>query len=83
MSFLYDLIDDVTKNLTEELERVKRERDAAIADLKHGDNCDICAHTACVRDCDFECDTCTFDCKCRTCRDECNWEWRGIKEDTP
>ena len=46
MSFLYDLIDDVTKNLTEELERVKRERDAAIADLKHGDNCDICAHTA-------------------------------------
>ena len=77
MSFLYDLIDDVTKNLTEELERVKRERDAAIADLKHGDNCDIC------RDCDFECDTCTFDCKCRTCRDECNWEWRGIKDATP
>ena len=83
MSFLYDLIDDVTKNLTEELERVKRERDAAIADLKHGDNCDICAHTACVHDCDFECDTCTFDCKCRTCRDECNWEWRGIKDATP
>lgn len=83
MSFLYDLIDDVTKNLTEELERVKRERDAAIADLKHGDNCDICAHTACDRDCDFECDTCTFDCKCRTCRDECNWEWRGIKDATP
>lgn len=57
MSFLYDLIYDVINNLTEELERVKLERDAAIADLKHGDNCDICAHTACVRDCDVECDT--------------------------
>ncbi|MBQ8382033.1 MAG: hypothetical protein IJX47_02380 [Clostridia bacterium] len=26
---------------------------------------------------DFECDTCTRDCRCRDCLNDCKWKWRG------
>lgn len=68
------------ESLAAELEQVKRERDAAVEDLKG--LCDICAH---FKTCDGpwcgDCDS--FDeCKspCRTCLAESNWQWRGVKE---
>lgn len=58
--------------------RLIAERDAALRDLKHMDNCDICAHgQAGVPGCDVECEGCKLDCACRDCRNEDNWQWRG------
>lgn len=72
---------DLIETLAAELERVKRERDAAVADLKG--LCDVCAH---FETCDGpwcgDCDS--FDgCEspCKTCPAESNWQWRGAKED--
>lgn len=56
----------------------QRRADAAVADLKHMDNCDICKHGQTAPDgCDCECDECTLPCVCRDCRNEDKWEWRG------
>ena len=71
---------DRIAKLEDELERAKRERDAAVKDLKHGDNCDICKWADTIPECTFECDECTLNCTCRTCRDESNWQWRGVKD---
>lgn len=66
-----------------ELERVTRERDAAVGDLrgacgycKHEPTCDIGFGLCEI--CDRP-DGCTSPCK--DCVDSCNWEWRGPKED--
>ena len=62
--------------LRAELERVKRERGAAIADWQG-----FCAK--CVWNGKQYLSDGKMDDRCKTCRDnnKCNWEWRGIKED--
>ena len=61
-----------------ELTRVTAERDAAVADLHHNDACTVCVGSSVpVIGCDCECDTCKLDCRCRECRDENKWQWRG------
>ena len=59
-----------------ELEKVKQERDAAIADW-HG-FCVKCAWNGKQYLADG-----IMDARCKTCREngKCNWEWRGKKED--
>lgn len=64
------------------IETLLMERDAAIADIKHRDGCEVCKHVksndpfCMVYDCD--CEFCTSElCVCRHCRDEDKWEWRG------
>lgn len=68
----------------EELEQIKRERDAAIADLKEADRID-CEHCRWYGLCqpaegeDIDCEKCTNVCKCNECRNSDQWEWRGMK----
>ena len=68
-------IADLIESLSAELEQVKRERDAAVEDLKG--LCDVCAHRVTCDgpwcgDCD-EFNGCTSPCN--------NWQWRGVKEE--
>jgi hypothetical protein len=69
---------DCVTELTAALAASQRRADAAVADLKHMDNCDICKHGQTAPDgCDCECDECTLPCVCRDCRNEDKWQWRG------
>ena len=69
--------------LVAENERLKTDFDAAVADIKHNDNCDVCKYTKYDGVCDesvFDCETCKNTCPCATCRNESNWQWHGHKE---
>ena len=72
---LYDT-EAENEKLRAELEQVKQERDAAIADW-HG-FCVKCAWNGEQNLADGQMDD-----RCRTCKKngKCNWEWRGKKED--
>ena len=83
----YALLDDAIAYI----EQLEAERDAAIADIKESDvlhECEHCAHRrmtqeeeeACERN-GFECMKCAAECKCKSCRNGSNWEWRGVKEE--
>lgn len=71
-----DRLEAENEKLRAELERVKRERGAAIADWQG-----FCAK--CVWNGKQYLSDGKMDDRCKTCRDnnKCNWEWRGIKED--
>lgn len=68
-----------------ELEQVKRERDAALNDLKIADfwgNCQFCKyvgdHDAACETNDYLCCDCQEPtCACKTCANATGWEWRG------
>lgn len=65
------------------LDKIEKKLEAAIADLRHIDNCDICYwKDKAPLSCDWECETCKLACRCRTCRNEDKWMWRGAMEDT-
>lgn len=74
---------DRIEKLEAELEQVKRERDAAVKDLKDSDEaCEYCAnYEGHIRECNLDCyGSCKKnDCKCNGCRGE-HWQWRGVKE---
>lgn len=53
-------------NLCERLEQVKRERDAAIADLAKARNCNLCEHDA------------LYTSVCDECKHGSNFEWLGL-----
>lgn len=68
--------------LQNQLSKVTAERDAAVRDLRHRDNCDICIGSQnYISGCNGECLDCNLDCRCKDCRNESKWEWRGIKEE--
>ena len=54
--------------LQKRIERLEREKDALLKDLKATDPCDNCKH-------------CGDNCK--DCEEDEHWEWRGVKEETP
>lgn len=62
----------------QELETVKRERDAAVSDLECGNECYSCKYRDNRANCDQDesCYNCRLDCPCATFK--CNWEWRGV-----
>ena len=45
------------------------------------DICEVCegGRTPCTDKLgeEFECDTCTLECRCRSCRNNNQWKWRG------
>ena len=68
--------------LRTELNRLKRERDQAVKDLRHKDVCDICIGSLNeLEGCDCECLDCKLECRCRNCIDESLWQWRGVQEE--
>lgn len=48
----------------------------AAADMRHNDNCDVCAFKDCQPSCDCECLECELDCKCRGCTDGDGFQWQ-------
>lgn len=80
-----DLVSHSPTDLTallSEVKRLRRERDAAVEDIMCRDHCDVCKYSRDgVEDCDkvdFDCAICqSTKCKCRTCRNEDKWDWRG------
>lgn len=72
-----DLIESLQAQLTESQ---RRER-AAVEDLHHNDACSICVGSSVeVEGCDAECLDCKLNCRCKDCRDESKWQWRGPQE---
>lgn len=67
-------VSPIIESLSAELEQVKRERDAAVEDLKYagsmdGEFCSICKYQP-----EAECEK--RNCECIDC-----FEWRGVKDD--
>ena len=61
---------------------------AALQDLRKADMVDCChckhykvndANECAAADC--TCDDCKRDCPCKTCKNNSNWEWRGVQHD--
>lgn len=71
------------ESMQEELDRVKAERDAAVKDILARDHCDVCKHNHGDSDqCEaneYDCNGCKAPCMCASCRDESNWQWRGLE----
>ena len=61
---------DLIERLSEELEQVKRERDAAIRDARRGGHCVKCKHWGTKR--------CLDCCYSFGVGENDNWEWRGV-----
>lgn len=72
---------------TSAAEKYKRERDAAVEDLREADRLD-CEH--CINYSQFGSDACDesnfmcteckkIHCRCKTCRNNSNWQWRGVE----
>lgn len=69
---------DLIEQLTAELKQVKRERDAAVRDLRIADmSCVLCRHSNLEIDCNFECSGCEPKCPCGVCMGNSQYEWRG------
>lgn len=72
---------ETARVLMEDNERLEREIAAAKEDMHHNDACKVCVGSQKEVDgCDCECLTCKLDCRCKDCRDENKWEWRGARE---
>lgn len=79
-----DTINYANTELYSGYEAMKRERDAAVEQLKDVDTVDLfhCSHCKHEELCDDNlnsCDDCEKDCPCHTCVDMCNWQWRGAE----
>lgn len=67
-----DRLEKLYKDTLAELEQVKRERDAALLELKESvDSCTFCKKYGDGRTCPM----------CGKCTECCGWEWRGPKEE--
>ena len=69
------------------IQRLERERDALLADLREANlngECQHCIHVndhdAPCEDVEFDCEHCNANCACKKCVDACNWQWRGVQE---
>lgn len=73
-----DCIVHLCEAVTDLIERLTAERNAALADLADARNCKICKYACDTR----ECSSCkSKTCKCRECHlDKNAWEWRGLPE---
>lgn len=72
------------ESLLAEVETLKAEKQQLVESLRREDmNCDYCGHAwkVNVKTCDGtpNCMECASeDCRCKTCRDNSNWEWVGL-----
>lgn len=71
------------ESLSAELEQVKRERDAAVEELKEYLTCHGCVYDVfCKKDYPM-CDGCALEkCPCYSCTGLSNWQWRGLQEES-
>lgn len=69
---------ECAQSFEEEWVQMKRERDAAVRDIRH--DCDTCKHKEACLSNDF-CEECghaeSDNTPCCSCHNLCNWEWRG------
>lgn len=66
----------IVQQLREDLERVMKERDAAVSALKFEHDCNFCAND-CVNPEQDYCALChSKECMCRTCKDGSNWAFQ-------
>lgn len=78
-------IADLIESLSAELERVKRERDAAVEDIYSMKACALCKHYPNGEQCETyfllccECDI--GNCICKECVNGEKMEWRGVQEE--
>ena len=76
---------DLIESLSAELERVKRERDAAVRDIYNMKACALCKHYPNGEQCEtyfllcVECDN--ENCICKECVNGEKLEWRGPQEE--
>ena len=63
---------NLIENLSEELEQVKKERDAAVSDARLGGHCKKCKYIESIPE-NEPCRSC-----CYAYGDKDKWEWRGI-----
>ena len=81
----YDCSDAANTELHSALYAMKRERDAAVEQLKQVDANSYfeCAHCKHEELCDspvWPCNDCdSAECPCHTCTDGSNWQWRGAE----
>lgn len=76
------------QQLEAELEKTQAQLTAALKDLKDADHryeCEHCANYSELPEekCDEaggDCEFCNEDCPCRTCVDNSNWAWRGVRK---
>lgn len=67
-----------------ELEQVKRERDAAVKQVKEFGDCQCCKHDEICKDLFPDCRDCkNVQCPCNSCNGDTrnNWEWRGVPQE--
>lgn len=67
------------------IQRLERERDAAVEQLKEVDRIDLFSCSHCKHDelCDPDlgaCADCDKNCPCSKCSHMSNWQWRGVQE---
>ena len=73
---------DLIESLCAELEQVKRERDAAVEELKEYLTCHGCTNDSfCKKDYPV-CDGCELvKCPCYSCTGLSNWQWCGVRKE--
>lgn len=74
---------DLIESLAAELEQVKRERDAMFEQIESARSCRTCKHDDFCTGNVESCETCRKrkKCPCNPSQPECNWQWRGVKEE--
>lgn len=71
-------------HLVEENEIIKKERDTLLKQLEIADcYCQFCKGTDPNSPCaeaNLDCDICNSGCRCKDCRENDKWEWKGVDE---
>lgn len=76
-----DVAANLIESLQSQLSESQRRANAAAKDLHHNDACSICTGSSVEVDgCECECLDCKLNCRCKDCRDESKWQWRGLQE---
>ena len=70
------------ERLAADLDRVTKERDAAVVTLKKIGGCTYCKSDKLCKILFPNCNECEkTDCPCHACIYQSNWQWRGVQED--
>lgn len=72
----------VIESLAAELEQIKRERDAAVEQVKVLGACAYCKHDSFCSHTIPDCMNCKNErCPCYVCGHQSQWQWRGVQEE--
>ena len=77
---LLDAAANLIESLSEQLDRVTRERDAAVEQIHEIKACRHCVHGEFCPDEVEGCDVCPKNpCPCKSCYKDSNWQWIGVE----